>query len=152
MQKLHAGLKPISQLHDDQERVCVAPDCKHPVTMFRGVGQELCDEHRGMLKEYGGLATLNKPYSFQRVYVCSCCNTDVRIAAARTYQLQYPQGDWELVPEEIKNETYRTLMDVDHVDGNSDNNDPANTVSLCKNCHGVKTVLKRNSVNRRYTR
>lgn len=33
-------------------------------------------------------------------------------------------------------------LDVDHIDGNHNNNDPANLQTLCANCHRLKT--KRN--------
>ena len=32
-------------------------------------------------------------------------------------------------------------LDVDHIDGNSENNDPINLQTLCKNCHSVKTLM-----------
>ena len=37
------------------------------------------------------------------------------------------------VPEDKK------LLDVDHIDGNSSNNDPQNLQTLCKSCHRIKT-------------
>jgi len=33
-------------------------------------------------------------------------------------------------------------LDVDHIDGNHFNNDPANLQTLCANCHRLKTYLK----------
>ena len=32
-------------------------------------------------------------------------------------------------------------LDVDHIDGNKSNNDPANYQTLCANCHRLKTHL-----------
>ena len=32
-------------------------------------------------------------------------------------------------------------LDVDHIDGNSNNNDPSNLQTLCANCHRLKTVI-----------
>jgi len=32
-------------------------------------------------------------------------------------------------------------LDVDHADGNHDNNDPANHITICANCHRLKTHL-----------
>lgn len=32
-------------------------------------------------------------------------------------------------------------LDVDHIDGNSKNNDPSNLQTLCANCHRLKTIL-----------
>ena len=118
--------------------------------MFRGPGQELCDAHRGMLKEHGGLATMDKLYSFQRGYICSCCGKDVRDQVKASYELLYPGRRWEDVPDKMKNEAYRNLMDVDHVDGDHMNNDPSNLRPICKDCHGVKTAIEQDSVNRRY--
>jgi 5-methylcytosine-specific restriction endonuclease McrA len=30
-------------------------------------------------------------------------------------------------------------LDIDHVDGNKANNDPSNIMTLCANCHRLKT-------------
>lgn len=32
-------------------------------------------------------------------------------------------------------------LDIDHMDGNRDNNDPLNLRTLCANCHRLKTFL-----------
>ena len=32
-------------------------------------------------------------------------------------------------------------LDVDHIDGNKQNNDPSNLMTLCANCHRLKTKL-----------
>ena len=34
---------------------------------------------------------------------------------------------------------HRCQLDVDHVDGNRNNNDPKNLMTLCANCHRLKT-------------
>ena len=36
---------------------------------------------------------------------------------------------------------HRAQLDVDHIDGNHQNNDPSNLQTLCANCHRLKTVL-----------
>jgi hypothetical protein len=43
-------------------------------------------------------------------------------------------------------------MDVDHINGDHMNNDPSNLRPMCKTCHGVKTAIQQDSVNRRYQR
>lgn len=37
-------------------------------------------------------------------------------------------------------------LDIDHIDGNSSNNDPNNLQTLCANCHRLKTFLNRDGV------
>lgn len=34
-------------------------------------------------------------------------------------------------------------LDVDHIDGNNNNNDPSNLQTLCANCHRLKTIVNR---------
>src|ERR1017187_18222 len=41
-------------------------------------------------------------------------------------------------------------LDVDHIDGNHSNNDPANLQTLCANCHRLKSFLNRDSLNKIY--
>lgn len=41
-------------------------------------------------------------------------------------------------------------LDVDHIDGNSRNNDRSNLVILCANCHRLKTFMNNDSVNIRF--
>jgi hypothetical protein len=36
-------------------------------------------------------------------------------------------------------------LDVDHIDGNRNNNDPSNLQTLCANCHRLKTYLNGDS-------
>jgi len=33
-------------------------------------------------------------------------------------------------------------LDVDHIDGDSSNNDPSNYMTLCANCHRRKTMIE----------
>lgn len=37
---------------------------------------------------------------------------------------------------------HKCQLDVDHIDGNRDNNAPANLQTLCANCHRLKTQLE----------
>lgn len=39
-------------------------------------------------------------------------------------------------------------LDVDHKDGNKNNNDPSNYQTLCANCHRLKTHLSKDYINR----
>lgn len=37
-------------------------------------------------------------------------------------------------------------LDVDHVDGNKWNNDKSNLMTLCANCHRLKTILNKDDI------
>lgn len=39
-------------------------------------------------------------------------------------------------------------LDVDHIDGNKNNNDPQNLQTLCANCHRLKSKLNRDNLTR----
>ena len=39
--------------------------------------------------------------------------------------------------------THPCQLDLDHIDGNSKNNDPSNHQTLCANCHRLKTFLNK---------
>jgi hypothetical protein len=52
----------------------------------------------------------------------------------------------ELCP--IKGRIYEAyILDVDHKDGNKENDDPSNFVTLCCLCHRLKTYSSRDFVN-----
>ena len=42
---------------------------------------------------------------------------------------------------------HMSQLDVDHIDGNRNNNDPANLQTLCANCHRLKTHLSGDSTS-----
>lgn len=39
-------------------------------------------------------------------------------------------------------------LDVDHIDGNRNNNDPSNLQTLCSNCHRLKTQLNKDFIKK----
>lgn len=39
-------------------------------------------------------------------------------------------------------------LDLDHIDGNSKNNDPMNFQTLCANCHRLKTMINKDNLKR----
>jgi hypothetical protein len=38
-------------------------------------------------------------------------------------------------------------LDIDHIDGDKQNNDPSNLIVLCANCHRLKTHMSKDYVN-----
>jgi hypothetical protein len=45
---------------------------------------------------------------------------------------------------------HRVQLDVDHIDGCKQNNDPSNLQTLCSNCHRLKTYLNHDWKGRKY--
>lgn len=45
---------------------------------------------------------------------------------------------------------HRCQLDLDHMDGNPKNNDPSNFVTLCANCHRLRTYMHRQASNKRW--
>ena len=45
---------------------------------------------------------------------------------------------------------HKVQLDVDHIDGNKDNNHPSNLKTLCANCHRLKTHLNSEHLNLAY--
>lgn len=41
---------------------------------------------------------------------------------------------------------HKCQLDVDHIDGNHDNNDKSNLQTLCRNCHSLKTWLNKDYI------
>ncbi len=41
-------------------------------------------------------------------------------------------------------------LDVDHIDGNHDNNEPSNLQTLCSNCHRLKTWKNKDYSKRKF--
>lgn len=44
---------------------------------------------------------------------------------------------------------HRCQLDIDHIDGNSKNNDPSNLQTLCANCHRLKTWQNKDWENKK---
>lgn len=45
---------------------------------------------------------------------------------------------------------HRCQLDVDHIDGNKNNNSTENLQTLCSNCHRLKTLLEGDNSNIKY--
>lgn len=111
---------------------CQVPGCERPLTSYQGPGADLyCRKHQRQLAQNGGLAVVHKVYSFVRSTLCQECGYDAdldpRIAAIEN--------------EVLRNTVIRTVMTVDHIDGNHNNNHPDNLQCLCARCHAVKTAV-----------
>lgn len=60
----------------------------------------------------------------------SCANHDGRLS----FTCLVPKGSWDL--------SYQMSLDLEHVDGDHNNNVPANVITICKLCHNKSSVLQ----------
>lgn len=125
-------LKEGKHLSNARKHRCATTGCNKFLTAYQGPGSEtLCRDHQLGLSDYGGMGKLQKEHSHSRKDRCEGCGyapaEDPRVTAIQDLK--------------IRNQAIRALLDVDHMDGNHGNNDPANLRTLCKICHGIKTIV-----------
>ena len=121
----------------DANLTCTVPGCESPLTMFRGPNdKKLCREHQIMQREYGGLARIDRLYTFHKKWICDCCGYDPRIDS----YFESPPIPWE--NEEHKLRAMRAMLVVDHIirqaDGGLDSKE--NTQTFCQNCNTKKSI------------
>lgn len=133
-------LKSPAQLAKELGKTCRL--CTHPLTQFQGLGSvSLCRQHQTELIEYGGYGRLDRPNTFYRADICSCCGQDVNLDP-RWIKAQEYFG--VILNEEEKHEIKRRYNHGDHsvirkADGGSNSAD--NIEAMCTFCHWVKTVI-----------
>lgn len=133
--------KAFAQLKRELGKVCSIPGCGKPLSHLDGPGSEcLCREHQLEQREYGGYGRPDRPHTFHRSDMCSCCgqdiNDDPRWEKAQTFfGVSLTEGQ--------KHEIKRRYNHGDHnfrkADGGDDS--ASNTNALCSFCHWVKTVI-----------
>ena len=111
---------------------CSVTGCERMLTPFEGPGADkFCRKHQKELYEYGGLAKGTKEHSFGKKDVCEECGwdplTDTRIA--------------NITDPVVQNRVVRSVLEVDHLDGNHNNNEPENLKTKCLMCHRIKTII-----------
>lgn len=80
---------------------------------------------------------------------CSACHRRMRKGLAGPAKQRPPQSGWPNYRRAKKDSCERcgfvalhpAQLDVDHADGNGLNHDPSNLVTLCANCHRLKTAI-----------
>lgn len=118
---------------------CRAAGCDSHLSLYKGPNSDrYCRKHQLECHEYGGLAKGSKPYSFAKTTVCSKCGKDVA---------ELPQVK-DITDEVKRNIALRSLITVDHIDGNHDNDDIDNLQGLCLDCHAIKTTINEDYLNK----
>lgn len=123
-------------------RICCVVGCTHPVTPYLGPGQEdHCRKHQMNLMEYGGTAKVGKAHSHARERSCSCCGYTPEQDPA---VISAANGD-----AKVLNRLIRSLLEVDHLDGDHENNDPNNLDTKCIKCHRIKTIVNEDYLSKK---
>jgi hypothetical protein len=120
---------------------CKLIGCNNPLTEYKGKGScSLCEEHQKILRDYGGFARTDRPYSFWKKSRCegkNCLHNPMQNVRVRDYA-------------EPKRSVYAmTLLHVDHITPPKNKKDkgkmyaecnhPSNLQTLCSECHTVKS-------------
>lgn len=110
---------------------CRAPGCNEPLTMFKGIGEDCCRVHQMSLRENGGLARADRPYTFHKKWCCDWCDYDPREDKRFNRMTNLIQKDRAM----------RATLICDHIirkaDGGTD--EESNIQTLCQICDKIKS-------------
>jgi len=129
-------LKSPAQLKKEHGKTCCVPHCGKPLSHVVGPGSEkYCRDHQLYQAEYGGYAGTELYQAYRKPY-CECCGFNPSEDTTwKHYHLKDTHPD-------LFNRLCRNKLDVNHKDGNHENNHPDNLETLCKNCHSDTTILE----------
>jgi hypothetical protein len=137
-------VKNPAQMKKDLGKTCKV--CGKAVSQFEGPGSDvLCREHQIKQREYGGLGRIDRPHTFHRLWVCSCCGKDVSVEVDNIHP-----GLKENKPD-LFNRLCRNRIIGDHIVRRADAkamgwtdeqiDHESNLQSLCLDCNSDKTIL-----------
>lgn len=126
-----------SRFSKKSKGMCAVEGCGEILTPFSGPGQDkLCREHQLMLREYGGPARLDRPWTFHKQNVCSCCG--------KTFEdiVDLFKIDISVFDDVMLSRLSRSFFVGDHITRQSDggNHSSKNIQTLCIVCNNVKTI------------
>ena len=119
---------------------CKIAGCDNHKTIYLGLRKnDLCEHHQRMLREYGGWARYDRPWSFHKKDYCEDCGHQPKNNPLIAHE-----------DEHTKNILGRMMLDVDHIDmykgdrydPGSPMNHPDNLRTRCKECHKIKTLYE----------
>jgi hypothetical protein len=130
----YAGKKRI------QVGCCALPWCNRPKSKYKGVGQSYCVWHQKMLREYGGPARSDRPWTFNKNTTCDFCGKD---------PWQHPKVK-EIHDPLIRDRVAWGMLIVDHIKPQKyhGGDSPDNCQTLCLDCNQIKTTLACDSMPR----
>jgi 5-methylcytosine-specific restriction endonuclease McrA len=112
---------------------CALPECNELKTQYKGIGSNMCEAHQKRMRDYGGPARQDRPYTFHKKDFCESCGHD-----PWKHPLVKKISD-ELIRDRVAN----GMLIVDHKttqrDGGGHGAD--NVQTLCLDCNQIKTTL-----------
>lgn len=129
--------KTISEMRATTE--CVLDGCNRLLTHFQGPGSmQLCREHQIRQRAYGGPGRLDRPWTFWKKDSCESCG--------RTPSKDNPKI--AKMKEPLRTALGRMMLQVDHISASKEkNNHPDNLMTLCSECHQLKSYQKGDHLN-----
>ena len=124
-------------------KTCMLEDCDEHLSVFEGPGSNiLCRRHQMECVEYGGMGKPERPHTFYRGWVCSCCGYDPREDDLRF---------GHITDEYHKIRAMRGVMHGDHIKLKSQggSNAKENIQTLCVLCHMAKTYSEKDYLGAR---
>ena len=112
---------------------CTLPYCNEWSSDFKGPGSRLCEEHQSLLREYGGPARMDRPWTFNKTRYCELCGHN---------PWEHPKV--KLIDNElIQDRVAWGMLFVDHIETQRDGGSHCdqNTQTLCLDCNMIKSTL-----------
>ena len=112
---------------------CTLPYCNEWSSDFKGPGSRLCEEHQVLLREYGGPARLDRPWTFHKKKYCELCGHN---------PWEHPKV--KLIDDElIRDRVAWGMLFVDYIETQRDGGSHCdqNTQTLCLDCNMIKSTL-----------
>jgi len=132
----YAGEKSQSTLYQYKlyPQFCTLFWCNNEPSRYKGVGSRMCEHHQSLMREYGGPARTDRPYTFNKKQYCEKCGFN-----PWTDDPLLDKIDDEIVKDRL---AWGTLI-VDHIHTQRDGGDdsPENCQTLCVRCNQHKTTL-----------
>jgi hypothetical protein len=112
---------------------CSLPYCNENSSKYKGKGSRLCEQHQSLLREYGGPARTDRPWTFHKKKQCDICNHN---------PWEHPKV--KLIDNElIRDRVAWGMLFVDHIETQRDGGSHCdqNTQTLCLDCNMIKSTL-----------